>query len=92
MKTLVLCAALMLAAPAYSQDMPDGPVDTYFMQGSKEGKFDSCSLVFTSLVRDFATQKGEKVIVNGSIAFRKVGKDQVFLSGKLGTRTGLALV
>lgn len=84
---LTLMVALLLACfPLHPQDMSDGTVDVYFQQGSSDGMLESCSLVFTSLVRDFATKRGAQIIVNGSIAIRKLGPDRLMFSGKLGTR------
>jgi hypothetical protein len=90
MKLALTVALLLACAPLQAQDMPDGTVDVYFQQLSSDGKLDGCSLVFTSLVRDFATQRGTQFIVNGSIAIRKLGPEQLMLTGKLGTRPFLA--
>jgi hypothetical protein len=85
MKSLLLLL-LLACVTAFAEDVPDGPIDAYFQQGSSDGKLESCSIVFTSVTRDFATQKGARVIVNGSFALRKVEPERIFVSGKLGTR------
>jgi hypothetical protein len=90
MKTALAFALLLACAPLQAQDIPDGTVDVYFQQLSSDGKLDGCSLVFTSLIRDYATQRGAQIIVNGSIAIRKLGPEQLMFTGKLGTRPFLA--
>lgn len=86
MKRVFALALLAASCSIQAQDFPDGTVDVYFQPVSSDGKLDGCSLVFTSLVRDYATQRGAQVIVNGSVAIRKLQGDNLFFSGKLGTR------
>ena len=90
MKIAVTLALILACLPAFAQDMLDGTVDVYYQPQSADGILNSCMLVFTSLVRDQATLKGAQVIVNGSIAIRKIGAERLMFSGKLGTRPLLA--
>jgi len=86
MKIALTLALLFACFRAFAQDMPDGTVDVYYQPQSADGQLNSCMLVFTSLVRDHATMKGAQVIVNGSIAIRKIGAERLMFTGKLGTR------
>jgi hypothetical protein len=86
MKNLIAAAALFSSMSASAQDLPDGTVDVYFQQVSEGGALRGCSLVFTTVTRDFATLKGAQVILNGSFAFRFEKSGAAVIVGKLGVR------
>jgi len=91
MKTRLLLLLALLPVTVGAQDLLDGTYDVYFQQLSMAGKLEGCSLVFTGLTRDSAYLKGAQVIVNGSLAYRTLDRENTFVfAGKLGTKPLLA--
>lgn len=87
MTSVFLFFAVLFAATANAQQMPNGTVDVYFQQLSRNGVLDGCSLVFTALTTDTAYLNGAQVTMNGSIAVRDLDGKRLMFTGKLGTRT-----
>jgi hypothetical protein len=86
MKRLALALLLPTATLAGAQPLDDGTIDVYFQQISRQGMLEGCSLVFTALARDHAYLRGAQVVMNGSIAVRTLGNNDLLFTGKLGTR------
>jgi hypothetical protein len=82
------CLAIALLVPtlAGAQALDDGTLDVYFQRITREGALEGCSLVFTALTKDHAYTRGAQVVMNGSIAVRTLGNNDLLFTGKLGTR------
>lgn len=85
LKVFLLMA--VFSAAAHAQPIPNGTIDVYFQQLSRNGVPDGCSLVFTAVASDTAYRNGAQVTMNGSIAVRDVDGKRLMFTGKLGTRT-----
>jgi hypothetical protein len=78
--------ALLLPCSIGAQTLDNGTVDVYFQPVTAQGRAEGCSLVFTSLERDFQYLQGQQVVLNGSIAIRVIDGNDLMFTGKLGTR------
>ena len=99
-KSPFLCAAALLAAalvfapgvassqtPSVGQNDPSTAEGTLFTRALRQasgGELFGCGIEFATVARDFATRRGERVVLNGSFNIMKLDQHGIGYSLKLG--------